>query len=151
MSDKRQMIPIAGLLATAAVAIYMVVQLSAQTASQVTGNFTNATRAEVRDAQGQVVLEGQFVAVGEDDDDVERKAALKPTAAGADAGGEAEVEFEKSGAVTQEVEFSARGLQPGATFTFVIDGQDVATATADQRGRAEVELEVSMPGASGTK
>jgi hypothetical protein len=151
MSDKRQMIPIAGLLVTAAVAIYMVVQLSAQTTSQVTGNFTNATRAEVRDAQGQVVLEGQFVAVVEDDDDVERKAALKPTAADADAAGEAEVEFEKSGAVTQEVEFSARGLQPGATVTFVIDGQDVATAIADQRGRAEVELEVSMPGAPRTK
>ena len=48
---------------------------------------------------------------------------------------------------TQEIEFSVRGLQAGAVFTFVIDGQEVATATADRRGRAEVEIDVRMPGA----
>jgi hypothetical protein len=41
-----------------------------------------------------------------------------------------------------------RNLQAGGAFTFVIDGTDVATATADQRGRAEVELEIKMPGAT---
>jgi hypothetical protein len=130
-----------------AIASYMVVQLSAQATSNVTGNFTNAAMAEVRDAQGQIVLQGQFVATDEDDDDTERKAALKPTGVDADAVGEAEVEFAKSAAVTQEIEFSASGLQPGATFTFVIDGQEVATVTADRRGKAEVELDVRLPGA----
>jgi len=145
MSSKRQMIPIGGLVATMAVAGYMVVQLNGQ-GTGVTGNFTNAAAAEVRDAQGQVVLLGQFVMEDEDDDDTERKAVLKPTGIVADAAGEAEVEFARSAPATQEVEFSVRGLQAGAVFTFVIDGQEVATATADRRGRAEVELDVRMPG-----
>src|SRR5688572_9177897 len=52
MKQNRQVIPIAGLLATMAFAAYTVAQLTAQTP---TGNFTNAATAEVRDAQGQVV------------------------------------------------------------------------------------------------
>ena len=144
MSDTRQVFPIAGLLATMAFAIYMVAQLAAQAA---TANFTNAAVAEVRDAQGQVVLHGQFVLGDEDDDDIERKATLTPTGIDADAAGEAEIEFAKSAPTKQEVEFSVRGLQSGATFTFVIDGYEVATAAADARGRAEVELDVSVPGA----
>jgi hypothetical protein len=147
MTVKNQVFPIAALIATSAFAIYMVVQLSGQPTSA-TGNFTNAAVAEVKDAQGHVVLQGQFVASDEDDDDVERKATLKPTGSDADAAGEAEVEFAKSAPTKQEVEFSVRGLQAGATYTFVIDGQEVATATADQRGQAEVELDVKMPGAS---
>jgi hypothetical protein len=119
----------------------MVVQLNAQSAVA-TGNFANATTAEVRDGQGQVVLRGQFAPVDEDDDDVERKATLTATGADADAAGEAEVEYEKDTPAVQEVEFSVRNVQPGATYTFVIDGTDVATATADNRGRAEVEVEV---------
>jgi hypothetical protein len=77
MKDTRQFIPAAGLLATMAAAAYVVVQLNGQ-ASAPTGNFTNAAFAEVRDAQGQVILSGQFQAVEEDDDDVERKATLAP-------------------------------------------------------------------------
>ena len=42
--------------------VYMVVQLERPGAPAPTGNFTNAAMAEVRDAQGQVVLQGQFVA-----------------------------------------------------------------------------------------
>ena len=110
------------------------------------GDFTNAALAEVRDAQGQVILSGQFQLVEEDDDDVERKAVLAPTGVDADAAGEAEVEFSKDAPANQEVEFSIRNVSPNAAFTFVIDGVDVATATADSRGRAEVELDVPMPG-----
>ena len=150
MSDKRQLIPITGLFVTIAIAVYTVVQMSGQGTQAPTGNFTNAAVAEVRDAQGQVVLQGQFVVSDEDDDDIERKATLKSTV-GADAGGEAEVEFAKSAPATQEIEFSVRGLQAGATFTFVIDGQEVATATADQHGRAEVELDVNIPSTSATR
>jgi hypothetical protein len=142
MSDKRELIPLAGLLGTMAFCVYMVVNLDGQTA---TGNFTKATLAEVRDAQGQVVLQGQFMPVDEDDDDIERKAVLKPVGTAADTAGEAEVEFAKSAPSVQEIEFSVRGVQAGATFTFVIDGQEVATATADQRGTAEVELDVRLP------
>lgn len=147
MSDKRRRIPITGLLATVAAAIYLAVQINSQGTAAPTGDFTNATVAEVKDAQGQVVLQGQFGVSEEDDDDIERKATLTSTA-NANAAGEAEVEFARSAPATQEIEFSVRGLQAGATFTFVIDGQDVATATADERGTAEVDLDISMPGAS---
>ena len=145
MKDKRQVIPIAGLLATMAVAVYMVVQLNAQTATPA-GDFTNAAAAEVRDAQGQVLLRGQFQQTDEDDDDVERKAVLAAAGASADARGKAEIEFSRNAPAKQEVEFSVRNVAPGTVLTFVIDGVDVATATADGRGRAEVDLKVPMPG-----
>jgi hypothetical protein len=141
----RQIIPIAGLLATMAGAAYMVVQLNAQEAA-ITGDFTNAAAAEVRDPQGQVVLRGQFVLADEEDDDFERKATLQPTAVDGDAAGEAEVEFSKARPAEQEIEFSVRNLQAGAVFTFAIDGRDVGTATADTRGRAELEIEIKAAG-----
>lgn len=147
MNNKRQMIPAVGLLATFVAAVYMVVQLRAQTTSP-TGDFTKATLAEVRDAQGQVILSGRFQLAEEDDDDVERKAALGPTGVDADATGEAEIEFSTAAPAEQEIEFSVRNVPAGAALTFVIDGTDVATATADRRGRAEVELVVRMPGAA---
>jgi hypothetical protein len=145
--NTRQWIPVGGLLATIAAAGYMVVQLNGQT-SVPTGDFTNAITAQVRDAQGQVVLEGRFMAPVEEDGGVERRATLAPTGADTDATGEAEVEYEQPTPVKQEIEFSVSNLQPGARFTFVIDSIDISSATADRRGRAEVEVDVPMPGAN---
>ena len=150
MKDKRQIIPVIGLLATMAVAVYMVVQLNAQTATPA-GDFTNAALAEVRDAQGQVLLRGPFQQADEEDDDIERKAVLAPAGANANARGEAEVEFSRTAPATQEVEFSVRNVAPGAVLTFAIDGVEVATATADGKGRAEVELDVPMPGTAASR
>lgn len=48
MADKRQLIPLLGLLATIAIAMYMVAKLDAQ-AVTVTGDLSNAATAEVRD------------------------------------------------------------------------------------------------------
>ena len=145
--DRRQLIPAAGLAAIGISAVYMVVQLNAQTPGPA-GDFTNAARAEVRTAQGQVMLSGSFQAVEEEDDDIERKAVLAPTGVDADAAGDAEVEFSKAAPVQQEVEFSVRNVPAGAVLTFVIDGTVVATATADKEGRAEVELDVRLPAAA---
>ena len=146
MSDERQIIPAAGLLATIAIAAYMVVQLDAQTPG--TGHdFTNAAVAEVRDDQGATILSGRFVQGDEEDDEVERTATLEPTGADGDAAGDAEVEFAVRAPREQEVEFAVRNVNPRAVFTFSIDGVDVATATADERGRAEIEVIVRMPGA----
>jgi hypothetical protein len=150
MMDKRQMIPAAGLLATIVAAVYMVVQLNGQT-TQPMADFTNAALAEVRNAEGQAILSGQFQLVEEEDEDVERKAMLAPTAVDADAAGEAEIEFSKAAPAEQEVEFTVRNIAPGAVLTFVIDGTEVATATADRRGRAEVEWDVRMPGATASR
>jgi hypothetical protein len=151
MKNKHQMIPAAGLLATIVGAMYMVGQLHGQQRPAATGDFTNAAIAEVRDAQRQIILSGVFQLVEEDDDDVERKAILKPAGAGGDAAGEAEVEFRKAAPAEQEVEFAVRNVGAGTVLTFVVDGTDVATATADQRGSAEVELDVRMPGTAGSQ
>ena len=150
MKNKRQIISVAGLLATMAAAVYMVVQLNAQTSAPA-GDFTNAAIAEVRDAQGQVLLRGSFQQADEEDDDIERKAVLAVAGADADARGEAEVEFSKNAPAKQEVEFSVRNLAPGTVLTFAIDGVDVATATADGKGQAEVELDVPMPGTAAAR
>ena len=151
MTNRRQLIPLAGLAVTMAVVAYMVIQLGAQAAT-IAGDFSNAAVAEVRDSQGQVVLRGQFVVEDEDDDDVERKAELKPTGVDADAAGEAEVEFDTDRpATTQEIEFTVRNVQPGAVFTFVIDGQDVASGTANDRGMVEVELAAKRAAAAASR
>ena len=148
MSDNtRSMIPMTGLLATMSFAAYMVVQLGAQAAVPAAADFTNAAVAEIRDAHGIVVLHGQFAPGDDDGEETERKAVLKPSGTSQEATGEAEVEFAKTAAASQEIEFSARGLQAGAMYTFVIDGHEVASAAADARGRAEVELDVKMPAA----
>lgn len=147
MTTKAQAIPIAGLLCTVAMAGYMVVQLNGQTSPMLSRDFTNAVIAEVRDAQGRTVLQGKFVVVDEDDDDLERKAALAQTGWDADAAGEAEIEYPKVAPQEQEIEFTARNLPPGVALTLVVDGVDVATATTDARGRAEAEVIVRMPGA----
>jgi hypothetical protein len=150
MKDKRQMVPVAGLLATLAAAVYIVVQLSGQTPTP-SADLTNAAVADVQDAQGRVVLSGRFQVTDEDDDDVERKATLAPAGVDADATGEAEVEFSKDAPANQEVEFSIRNVSPNTAFTFVIDGTAVATATADAHGRAEVEVDVRMPGTTASR
>jgi hypothetical protein len=143
MNQTRQLFPLGGLVMTIAAAACFVVQMNAQSPAP-TGDFTNAATAQVRNAAGQIVLEGPFMAGDQDDEDVERQATLVSTGIDADAAGEAEVEFAKAAPAAQEVEFSARNLDPGAAFTFVIDGVDVATATANQRGRVSVELDVRM-------
>ena len=146
MSDRRQAIPIVGLAATIAATMYLVVQLNGQ-GTAAGADFTNAASAQVRDAQVRIVLQGQFTAMEQDDEDVERRATLAPTGVDADAAGEAEVEFAMTAPKKQEIEFSVENLEPGATFTFMIDNTDVATATADRRGRADVEIDVNLPGA----
>jgi hypothetical protein len=150
MRTRRQWIPMAGLAATMVGATYMVVQLNGQTQAP-TADFRNAAIAQVRDAQGQIVLQGQFATPVEEDGGLERLATLAPTGVDADASGEAEVEFAKTNPTEQEVEFAVSNLAAGATFTFVIDGTDVASATTDRQGRAEVELEVKMPGAAASR
>ena len=141
LKDKKSMISVGGLLATMAVAVYFVVQLNGQAAAQ-SGDFTNAATAEVKSSQGDVILRGQFEQVDEEDDDIERKATLRAAGSDSDAAGEAEVEYASSGAAEQELEFSIRNVEPNATYTFVIDGRDVATAKADGKGKAALEWTV---------
>jgi hypothetical protein len=138
-------IAILGLVVTIAFGAYMAVTTEGQEASIQLVDLTGATTAEVRDGQGQVVLRGQFVAVNEEDEDFERKAALEPANGQSNATGEAEVEFAKVKPTETEVEFTARNLQAAATYAFIIDGHVVATAAANRNGQVEVEVKVKMP------
>ena len=140
MSTRYQMIPLAFAM------LVMAAPIHSQTPQPAAADFTNALVAQVRNAQGHVVLSGKFAVNEEDDDDIERKAPLVASSAAAGASGEAEVELSGSGAGRkQEVEFAVKGVTPGATYTFVIDGKVFATVTADSRGRASFERDVPLP------
>jgi hypothetical protein len=148
MSTKQQWIPLAGLAGTIAIAIYAVVQLNGQAQAPI-ADFTSAAMAQVRDARGQTVLQGQFGDPVAEDDGLERRAILSPPGRDTDAAGEAEVEYKKSGATIQEVEFTVHNLQPDSGFVFAIDGTAVANAKTDRRGRAKVEIDVRLPAPAG--
>lgn len=157
MKSPVQKIALGGLVATIAIAAIMIVQLRAQQAAQIAGDFSNAQTAEIRDAQGGVLLRGTFAVAEQDageEDEVERKAPLTAASGGATAGagagramtGEAEVEYQKATPAMQEVEFTVIGLPAGTAVTLVIDGTTVASATADKNGKAEAEVEVKGAG-----
>jgi len=145
----RKSISIAAVAALILVTGYLVVQF-AQEATIQSADFRNAATAEIRDAQGQVVLRGTFMLEEEEDDDIERKATLAGTTGG-EVIGEAEVEFATEMPVDQEVEFAARGLVAGASYTLMVDERALATVAADERGRIAVELDVPLPGAPSSK
>jgi hypothetical protein len=145
MLTARKAVPAVVIVAVIAVTGYVVARFNGQEPIQ-SADFRNAATAEIRDSTGQVVLRGTFKLVEEEDDDIERKAALAPTTSG-DLMGEAEVEFATEMPADQEVEFAARGLEVGATYTLVVDGREVASVVADPRGRIAIELEVPLPGA----
>ena len=145
MTSKVPKIAAAGLAVTALVAILMVINLSGNQVANVTGDFRNATTAEVRDAQGKVWLRGTFAAVTGNSDDVERGATLTATPEGEKASGEAEIEYSKSKPNVQEIEFEVSGVPARAIVTLVIDGRDVISATADDKGRAKAEFDVAVP------
>jgi hypothetical protein len=134
----------AGLVATVAVAIVMVINLSGNQIANVTGDFRNASTAEVRDAQGKVLLRGAFAPVAGDEDAVERQATLTATADGGQAAGDAEIEYSKAKPNVQEIEFEVSGVPARAIVTLVLDGRDVFSATADDKGRAEAEHNVAV-------
>ena len=124
---------------------YVVARFNEPDAIQ-SADFRNAATAEIRDSKDAVVLRGTFMLVEEEDDDIERKAALARPAGGG-VFGEAEVEFATETPTDQEVEFSARELTAGATYRLVVDERQIATVVADPRGRIAVELTVPLPGA----
>ena len=97
------------------------------------GDFRNASTAEVRDAQGKVLLRGTFATGAGDQDAVERQAALTATADGGQATGDAEIEYSKAEPNMQEIEFEVSGVPARAIVTLVLDGRDVISATATTR------------------
>jgi len=133
-----------GIATAAAVGVAMMVGVEGQQTTSTIGDFRNAATAEVRDAQGTVLLRGTFAATaGDSDKEIERKAALTPISAGGAATGEAEVEYETDKPDVQEVEFNVTGVPARAIVTLVLDGKDVVSATANDQGVAEAEVNVN--------
>jgi hypothetical protein len=143
MTTKVQKIAAAGLATTAAVAVAMVINLSGNQTANVSGDFRYATTAEVRDAGGKVLLRGTFAAAGAGDD-VERQATLTATADGGQATGDAEIEYSQAEPNVQEIEFEVSGVPARAIVTLVLDGRDVISATANDKGRAKAEFDVAV-------
>lgn len=135
----------AGAIIVAALVAIGADQLYGQKVSQISGDFRNATTAEVLDAQGQPLLRGSFAPVDADDKgEVERLATLSPVHPGSGAAGEAEVEYQTDDPATQEIELKATGVAPGSQVSLVIDGTNVASATADKNGKVELEIEAKV-------
>ena len=147
--NKVQIAILSGLVAVIAAATVAVVQLDGEQASPITGDFRNAAVAEVHDTQGHVLLRGTFAPVDSDDDgEIERLAKMSAASPEVTASGEAEVEYQTDAPSEQEVELTLTGVTAGAEINFVIDGQRVATATADRRGRVSIEVAVKAGGNS---
>jgi hypothetical protein len=109
-------------------------------------DFRNASTAEIRNAQDQVLLSGRFVETSTDSSEVERKATLAATSAGATASGAVEVEACRgSGCDKQEIELDIVNVPPATVLRLIIDGKDVGSVTSDARGRASVEREIPLP------
>ena len=103
-------------------------------------SLANAKTIEIKDANGQVILRGNFAPEDSDKDDSELEAILVGT--GSKAKGRAEIEYEqKNNAVTkQELELELEGLAASATVTIVIDGKDLQTVAVDKSGDADLKF-----------
>ena len=144
-SSARKFMVMAAIVAFAVVSAVYAAARRQQTT--VAGDFRNAQTAEVKDAQGNVLLRGTFApADGDDANEVERLATLMPVESGGRIAGEAEVEYQKDAPDAQEIEFQVLNAQPGAVLSLVIDGKAVLSATADAKGRAEAEAIVAVKG-----
>ena len=144
MNKKLKLAAITGALALAAAGTVTIAQLNGEQSTTIAGDFRNAGVAEVHGLQGQVLMRGSFAPADSDDEgEVERLAQLTAVAPEFNnAKGEAEVEYQTDAPTDQEVELSLTGAPAGTEITFVIDGQRIATAKADTRGRISVELKV---------
>lgn len=144
MNKKLKLVAITGALALAAAGTVTIAQLNGEQTAAVTGDFRNAAVAEVHGSQGQVLMRGSFAPADSDDEgEVERLAPLTAVASEFNnAKGEAEVEYQTDTPTEQEVELSLTGVPAGTEIGLVIDGQRIATAKADNRGRISIELTV---------
>ena len=112
-----------------------------QTLPASVGDLAAVQLIEVRDASGQVLLNGTFVTDKNTPKETEREAELKsPT--GQASKGKVEVEIErKDGVVTADkLEIEVEKLPAMATLTLHIDGQPVGTLMTGKNGKAEITL-----------
>jgi hypothetical protein len=142
MALLRRRLPVIGLIFVCLGAAYAVAQSRPDPTAipAAIGDLATVVQAQVRAADGTVVLAGQFGEATLDGRETERTATLTATA-GSGATGTAEIELvTRDGKVERELELEADGLTPNTAYSFVIDQQTAATFTTDARGSTELEL-----------
>lgn len=144
----KRILPLVGMLLLCGYATFAVIrsgkrmQEVKQPLPSSVGDLARAKLVEIKDAAGQIVLSGSLVVENKPDGDVEGIALLRGTGINATARGEAEFEVStnKTGGTERELEVSVSKLAPATTYSMVIDGQQVATFSTNQRGAAKLEM-----------
>ncbi len=97
---------------------------------------------EIRDAGGQVVLNGNFTTWTERDGDLNGKALLNRANSTANARGEAdfEVSRERNGFIEKDLDVEVDDLAADTTYNLIIDGQQITSFSTNRRGDAELEF-----------
>ncbi|MGE0866759.1 MAG: hypothetical protein AB7P34_22880 [Vicinamibacterales bacterium] len=105
-------------------------------------NITSADIVEIRDAQGNAVLTGEFRTRVDTLGNTEKDAALR-NRSGSTVIGEVELEIPVEGRENRrpELEVDVISLEPNQTYTVAIDDRPVATFITDDRGSIDVELQ----------
>jgi len=114
------------------------------------GDLTAAQLIEVRDLDGQVVLNGTLKTSSNKVNEIERKADLdSPTGGKADGKISIEIERKESRVLVEtsdEIEFSASHLPAMAQFELFIDRRPVASFMTTKDGKGQVKLERKSTG-----
>ncbi len=97
---------------------------------------------EIRDAGGQVVLNGNFTTWTERDGDLNGEALLNRGNSTANARGEAdfEVSRERNGFIEKDLDVEVDDLAADTTYNLIIDGQQITSFSTNRRGDAELEF-----------
>ena len=150
----KMLLPLIGLVLLCGYAGFAVIRTGnkAQQAQEVkqplpstVGDLATAKLVEIKDAAGQVVLNGNIVHKNKQDKDVEGEALLTGSGTNAEAKGKLEVEVStnSNGLTEKELELDVRGLTPGASFSLFLDGQQVTTFVTDLHGSVDLEMKAA--------
>jgi len=137
-----------GLITVAATALALVGGGSPVHAAQkgtlpaVVGDLNDAQLSELRDQNGQVLLQGTLKTSSNKPKETEREATLS-SPSGQKAEGEFEIEIERKDGVVikEEIELSVEHLPAMTQCELFIDGRHVTTLTTSKSGKAELKLQ----------
>src|SRR6187401_484762 len=110
------------------------------------GDLNDAQLIEVRDQNGQVLLQGTLKTSKNTEKETEREATLaSPSGEKAEGEFETEVELKKGVVALEEVELSVKHLPALTQCELFIDGRHVTTLTTSTSGKAKLKLQRKSP------
>ena len=110
------------------------------------GDLNDAQLIEVRDQNGQVLLQGTLKTSKNTAKETEREATLEsPSGEKAEGEFETEVELKKGVVALEEVELSVKHLPALTQCELFIDGRHVTTLTTSTSGKAKLKLQRKSP------